>query len=108
MITNVQRFPEFNLSRLIDEVFKPQGGERVAVLIDLEEPQRMKDFSFLEDRPKQHPGESADKHTVQQYAYEYVYLGLKNKTLSELKLAGGEIYAYRATGGSNLDLPDEA
>lgn len=108
MITNVRRYPEFDLTRLIDEVFKPKGGERVAVLIDLDDPRRIKDFSFLEDRPAAHPGQTPDKHTVQQYAYENFYLGLKNKTLADLKLTGGEIYAYLQTGGSNLDLPDEA
>ena len=108
MIANVTKYPEFNLSRLIDEVFKPAGGERVAILIDLEDPRRIKDFEFLEDRPQAHPGQSADKHTVQQYAYHHFYLGLKNQTLKELNLRGGEIYAYKITGGSNLDLPDEA
>jgi hypothetical protein len=28
--------------------------------------------------------------------------------LAELGLQGGGIYAYKITGGSNLDLPDEA
>ncbi|MFN8391993.1 MAG: hypothetical protein U0136_17010 [Bdellovibrionota bacterium] len=94
---------QFDLTRLLKEVFQPSGGERVAVLIDLDDPKRIKDFSFLEDRH----GEDGDL-TVQQYAYEKFYLGLKNKTLSDLSLKGGEIYAYQVTGGSNLDLPDQA
>ncbi len=108
MITDVAHYPEFSLTRLLNEVFKPKAGERIAVLIDLEDPRRIKDFSFLEDRPTSHSGERPDEHTVQQYAYHYFYLGLKNRTLAELGLAGGKIYAYQTTGGSNLDLPDQA
>jgi hypothetical protein len=63
----------------------------------------MKDYAFLESR-----SDSRSEPTVQQYAYDKFYLGLKNKTLADLSLKGGEMYAYKKTGGSNLDLPDEA
>jgi aminopeptidase len=45
---------------------------------------------------------------VQKKAHDVFYQGLKNGVLAELGLEGGEIYAYEMTGGSNLDLPDEA
>jgi aminopeptidase len=36
------------------------------------------------------------------------YQGLKKGVLKELGLTGGEMFAYKITGGSNLDLPDLA
>ena len=91
-------FPPFSLSRLIKKTFEPQLGQRVCVLIDLKEPRDIKDFKFLQDASL----------TVQKKAHDVFYQGLKNGVLEELGLKGGEIYAYELTGGSNLDLPDEA
>ena len=93
----------FDLTKLLSEVFHPQSAERVAILIDLDDPKRIKNFSFLEDRSG-----ASEEPTVQQYAYEKFYLELKNSALSALALRGGEMYAYQITGGSNLDLPDRA
>ena len=91
-------FPPFSLSRLIKKTFEPQPGQRVCVLIDLTDPRDIKDFKFLQDASL----------TVQKKAHDVFYQGLKNGVLEELGLKGGEIYAYELTGGSNLDLPDEA
>ena len=88
-------FPDFNLKNLMETVFKPKTGERVAILIDLEDPADIKDFTFLED----------SKNSVQRNAVEYFYKPFKEHVLKELKLEGGDIFAYRLTGGSNLDLP---
>jgi hypothetical protein len=93
-----QNFPPFNLIRLLKTVFTPQPGERVAILIDLADPAGVRDFAFLKD-----PG-----LTIQRHAYEVFYQGLKNGGLAELKLTGGDLFAYQITGGSNLDLPDQA
>jgi len=92
------RFPEFNLSRLLTTVFEPQKGERVCILIDLADPRGVKDFGFLKD----------EKLTIQRYAHDVFYQGLKNGVMAELGLKGGEFFAYELTGGSNLDLKDEA
>jgi leucyl aminopeptidase (aminopeptidase T) len=46
--------------------------------------------------------------TIQRHAHDVFYLGLKNGVLEELGLRGGELFAYEITGGSNLDLPDQA
>jgi aminopeptidase len=89
-------FPPFSLSRLLKTVFSPKAGERVAILIDLDDPQEIIDFAFLKNPDL----------TVQKYAYEVFYQGLKNGVLDELSLTGGDIFAYKITGGSNLDLPD--
>ena len=91
-----EKFPPFSLSRLLKTVFNPNAGERVAILIDLDDPHKVKDFGFLENPDL----------TIQRHAYEVFYLGLKNGVLKELGLTGGEIFAYKITGGSNLDLPD--
>ena len=93
-----QNFPPFNLVRLLKTVFTPQPGERVAILIDLANPAGVRDFAFLKDP-------SLD---IQRHAYEVFYQGLRNGGLAELKLTGGDLFAYQITGGSNLDLPDQA
>src|SRR5678815_175443 len=89
-------FPPFSLSRLLKTVFAPNGGERICILIDLEDPSQAKDFAFLENPDL----------TIQRHAHDVFYKGLQNGTLEELGLKGGEMFAYAVTGGSNLDLPD--
>jgi len=91
-----RQFPPFSLLRLLTTVFDPKPGERVCILIDLADPRDIADFGFLKD----------SNLTIQKHAYEVFYLGLKNETLDELKLQGGEMFAYAITGGSNLDLPE--
>ncbi|HEX4087022.1 MAG TPA: hypothetical protein VHY22_19060 [Chthoniobacteraceae bacterium] len=90
-------FPPFSLSRLLRTVFDPKSAERVCILIDLPDPAQIKDYNFLEN----------PKFSIQKNAYHYFYRGLKEGSLAELGLTGGEMYAYKVTGGSNLDLPDE-
>jgi aminopeptidase len=91
-------FPPFSLTRLLTTVFAPKPGERVAVLIDLPDPRAVKDFAFLNDKAL----------TIQRRAHDVFYQGLKKGGLAELKLTGGDLFAYQVTGGSNLDLPDSA
>jgi aminopeptidase len=98
MHTPSRTFPPFSLKRLLTTVFAPKGGERVAILIDLENPKEVVNFAFL-----QNPALS-----IQRHAYEVFYRGLNDSDLKELQLTGGDFFAYRVTGGSNLDLPDEA
>ena len=42
-------FPPFSLTRLLRTVFGPKEGERVAILIDLKDPQQVKNCAFLAD-----------------------------------------------------------
>ncbi len=95
MTHKTQSFPPFSLSRLLKTVFEPQPRERIAILIDLPEPKDMKDYAFLK-KPEL---------SIQRYAHDVFYQGLKKGVLAELQLHGGEMYAYALTGGSNLDLP---
>ncbi len=92
------QFPPFSLQRLLETVFAPRSSERVAILIDLKDPHGMKDYGFLND----------PKLTIQKIAYETFYKGLQDGVLAEMDLRGGEMFAYKMTGGSNLDLPDLA
>jgi aminopeptidase len=91
-------FPPFSLGRLLRTVFDPAGGERICILIDLDDPRRIRDLAFLQDASL----------TIQRHAHDDFYQALKGGVLDELGLRGGEMFAYQVTGGSNLDLPDEA
>lgn len=91
-------FPPFSLSRLLKTTFDPKPGQRVAVLIDLADPRDIEGFKFLKD----------ESLAIQRKAHDVFYQGLKNGVMDELGLTGGDIFAYEMTGGSNLDLSDEA
>ena len=91
-------FPPFSLERLLTVTFAPNAGQRVALLIDLADPSEIKDFNFLK----------IPALTIQRHAIESFYKPLQEGLLSKMGLRGGEIFAYKLTGGSNLDLPDEA
>ena len=93
-----RKFPEFVVVRLLHTVFEPTNGCRVCVLIDFEEPaEHIKDFKFLNE----------EGFPVQKNAHEYFYEALKNHAMEKLGMTGGELFAYRCTHGSNLDLSDE-
>src|SRR5262245_18035604 len=91
-------FPPFSLTRLLKTTFEPKAGQRICILIDLENPKDIVNFKFLKN-----PDLSIQRNEV-----TYFYHGLKNEAMKELNLVGGEIFAYKVTGGSNLDLPDRA
>ena len=93
-----RKFPPFSLARLLRTVFAPKGGERVCILIDLDDLRDVEGFRFL-----QNPDLS-----VQRNAHNVFYQGLHGGVMAELGLRGGEFFAYEITGGSNLDLPDDA
>src|ERR1051325_2096507 len=85
----------FDLNRLMTIVFHPRPGENVAVFIDLENLDDIRDLRFLND----------PKLTTQRIGYEIFYLGLKD-VKKELPFTGVDFFAYEPTGGSNLDLPE--
>jgi len=93
-----RKFPSFDLVRLLGTVFEPTQGCRVCILIDFNEPQALiKDYAFL----------SQAGFPVQKNAHKHFYLGLQNGALDDLGMTGGELFAYRCSGGSNLDLQDD-
>lgn len=89
-------FPPFSLTRFLSTSFGEGSGEKVCILIDLPDPRVIKDFAFLQD----------ETLSIQNYGHEVFYKGFKAGALEELNWTGGEIYAYKETGGSNLDLDD--
>ncbi|MEM7384782.1 MAG: hypothetical protein AAF514_07530 [Verrucomicrobiota bacterium] len=92
-------FPPFSLTRLLDSVFRPTEGKRVCILTDLNDPRsEMVNYKFLEN----------PDYSPQAYAYNIFYQGLQDGGMEALGLTGGEMFAYKMTNGSNLDLPDEA
>jgi len=92
-----RQFPPFSLKRLLTTVFNPQPGERVCILIDLENPQDIKGFQFLKNPDL----------SIQRHAHDVFYQGLRNGVMKEMGMEGGEMFAYAITGGSNLDLPEK-
>lgn len=93
-----RHFPPFDLVRLLGTVFEPTQGCRVCILIDFDQPSELiKDLSFLK----------SEGFAVQKNAHRHFYLGLRDGGLAALGMTGGDIYAYRCTHGSNLDLTDE-
>lgn len=89
-------FPPFDLTRLLKTVFEPKGGERTAILIDLDDPAQVKDFAFLNDKDL----------TIQRYAHDVFHRDLSNGTSAALRLDYKGLFAFEKTGGSNLDLAD--
>ncbi|MFT4176422.1 MAG: hypothetical protein QM627_07165 [Luteolibacter sp.] len=93
-----REFPPFDLVRLLGSVFSPTEGCRVCILVDFDEPAGLiKDFAFL----------GQEGFEVQKNAYKYFHEGLKNGGLEALDMTGGEMFAYKCTYGSNLDLEDD-
>jgi hypothetical protein len=90
-------FEKFSLQRLMETCFGIGSGERLCILIDLPDPREMRDFAFLENQ----------RLSIQNYGHKVFYQGFKDGGLDKMNYTGGEIYAYRETGGSNLDMEDD-
>ena len=91
-------FPAFDLRRLLETVFAPTQGCKVCILVDFENPvEWMKGYAFR----------GQEQFEVQNNAYDYFYERLQGGVLAELGMTGGEMFAYRYTYGSNLDMADE-
>lgn len=88
-------FPPFDLKKLLQTIFAPRANEKLCILIDLDNPLDIVNFAFLHS-----------EMPVQKKAYEVFFQGLHHGVMQELKLASCDIYAYKKTGGSNLELPD--
>ena len=94
----VHQYPAFDLEKLLRTVFAPEPGLRCAIFIDLQDPTDARDFKYL-----QNPA-----YSIQKYAHDLFYQPLRGKTGESLGLKGCDFFAYKMTGGSNLDLPDTA
>ncbi len=94
---NHEEFPPFSLQRLMTTCFGDGQGEKLCILIDLPDPKEIENFRFLSD----------ESLSIQNYGYEVFYKGFKNGDLKALNYTGGEIFAYKESGGSNLDMDDD-
>ncbi|NDV62361.1 hypothetical protein G0Q06_07865 [Puniceicoccales bacterium CK1056] len=92
-----RNFPPFSLKRLMETSFGKGSGERLCILIDLPDPTEVKDFAFL-DNPRL---------SIQNYGHKVFYQGFQNGGLEEMNYKDGDFFAYKETGGSNLDMEDE-
>lgn len=81
----------------METCFGKGSGERLCVLIDLPDPSELKDFAFLHN----------PRLSIQNYGYSTFYKAFQDGGLEEMNYRGGELYAYKETGGSNLDMDDE-
>lgn len=90
-----RQFPEFSLERLLENSFHPKPGSRLCILIDLENPQDVINFDFLHKSGL----------PIQRKAYEKFYQPLRKELMSKFKLKSCDFFAYKITGGSNLELP---
>ncbi len=91
-------FPPFDLVRLLGTVFEPTPGCRICILTDFDEPASLiKEFAFLQK----------DGFPVQKKAHSVFYQALHGGAMDTLQMHGGEMFAYKTTHGSNLDLEDE-
>lgn len=93
-----RKFPPFSLERLMTTCFGQGQGENLCILIDLPDPKKIENFAFLED----------ETLSIQNYGYTVFYQGFKNGLLDTLNYKRGDLFAYLETGGSNLDMSDEA
>ena len=85
-------FQPFSLTRLLGSVFPPTEGCRICVLTDFDDPAALfADYAFLH----------LIGYPIQKRAYHIFHRGLVEGTLKDLQMTGGEIYAYRSTGGSS-------
>lgn len=92
-----RQFPNFDLVRLLGTVFEPTRGCRVCILTDFADPKPfIENFAYL----------NKEGHPVQKKAHEVFYEGLRNGGMDAMGMTGGEMFAYKTTGGSNLDLED--
>ena len=93
-----REFPPFDAARLLSTVFDPTEGCRVCILVDFEEPAALiRNFAFL----------GKEGFEVQKNAHRYFHQELHAGGMRKLGMSGGEMFAYRCTRGSNLDLDDE-
>ncbi|MEM9399086.1 MAG: hypothetical protein AAF984_02660 [Verrucomicrobiota bacterium] len=99
MTTETLTYPAFSLTRLLNTVFEPTGKEKICVLIDLEDPaQEIKDYAFL----------SNPDYSIQKYGHDVFYKGLNEEEGQAIGFESCDLFAFRISGGSNLDYDDDA
>ena len=92
-----RKYPPFSLERLLRTVFEPTLNRKICVLIDLPDLALAKNAAFLLDPAL----------AIQKRAWEDFHQALHNGVMKVLGMTGGELFAFKMTYGSNLDMEDE-
>ena len=96
-IPNLSDFPSFSLERLLKTCFSlPCGDLKSCVLIDLHDLESIKGSAFLQ---------SANLD-VQKRAHSYFFEPLRGELGKSLGIKSCDLFAFKPTGGSNLDPED--
>jgi len=96
-IPNLSDFPSFSLERLLKTCFSlPCGDLKSCVLIDLHDLESIKGSAFLQ---------SANLD-VQKRAHSYFFEPLSGELGKSLGIKSCDLFAFKPTGGSNLDPED--
>lgn len=95
---NVRQFPHFDVEHFLRTIFHPARGEKVCILIDLDNPEEVVDFAFLQNVDL----------TIPRKAYASFYRELRNGVMQHMGLGACDFYAYASTGRHNRELPDGA
>ncbi len=98
-IPSLSEFPEFSLERLLRTCFghSPDEKLKICILIDLPDLSLMVGHKFM----------SEHGFEVQKRAHDVFLKLLKEGVSEKLGYIKNDFFAYRATGGSNLDPDDE-
>ena len=95
-VPELSSFDPFSLQKLLSTCFSlPCGPTKCCVLIDLQNPSEISNLRFLDN-----PG-----NDVQKRAFYHFYEPLNGEIGKELDISLCDLFAFKCTGGSNLD-PD--
>jgi hypothetical protein len=99
-LPNIEEFPAFSLKRLLSTCFgnTHNAGAKICILIDLPDLSLMHDGKFLE----------SDGFSVQKKAHNVFLKELIEGVSDSLSYSGNNFFAFKTTGGSNLDPEDAA
>ena len=96
---DISEFPDFSLNRLLSTCFgQTEQDLRCCILIDLS------DLSLVQN----HAYAEMDQYQVQSYAKKHFFDPLKNGVAADLGYSAVDLFAFKVTGGSNLDPDDTA
>jgi len=95
----ISEFPEFSLERLLVTCFghTPSARLKTCILIDLPDLTLMVDHRFLNE----------DGFEVQKRAHDVFLKKLKDGVSEKMGYSSNDFFAFKATGGSNLDPEDD-
>ncbi len=100
ILPNLSEFSPFSLKRLLSTCFGSDTDthQKICILIDLPDLSLMHDLEFL----------NSEGFSVQKYAHNVFLRKLKDGVSHDLAYTENGFFAFKTTGGSNLDPDDEA